>query len=149
MDRLTPAERSRNMRAIRSKGMKPEITVRRLVHRLGFRFRLHSKELPGYPDLIFPGRRAAIFVNGCFWHQHRSPRCPIVRIPKSNLRYWKPKLIGNVRRDQLNYRRLRRLGWRVLVVWECSVKDEAALTARIRSFLAKNRISSTVCKPAA
>lgn len=149
MDRLTPAERSRNMSAIRSKGMKPELAVRRLVHRLGFRFRLHDKKLPGCPDLIFPSRRAAIFVNGCFWHQHNSRRCPIARVPKSNLQYWKRKLTGNVRRDHLNCQRLRRLGWRVLVVWECSVGDERRLAARIRSFLSPDGVSSAVSEPGA
>ena len=93
-DKLTATERSRNMASIRSKGMKPELAVRKAAHALGFRFRLHRKDLPGKPDLVFPKYRAVIFVHGCFWHQHPEPRCLDGRPPKSNLGYWQPKLVA-------------------------------------------------------
>lgn len=121
------------MRAIRSKGMKPELLVRRIAHRMGFRFRLHRKDLPGKPDLAFLGRRKAILVHGCFWHQH--PGCRGGRTPSSNRGYWEPKLRRNVERDQRNLQELERMGWRSLVVWECETKDEAAMETHIRGFL--------------
>lgn len=139
MDRLTCLERSLNMSAIRSQGMKPEIVVRRLVHAMGYRFRLHEKGLPGKPDLVFPSRRAVIFVHGCFWHQHRAAGCKIVRMPKSNLRYWRPKLMANQKRDVHNLARLRSRGWRVLVVWECATTGEIKLAKRLRKFLGSAR----------
>jgi DNA mismatch endonuclease (patch repair protein) len=123
------------MAAIRSTGMRPEMIVRSLVHRLGYRFRLHSKDLPGKPDLVFPSRRAVIFVHGCFWHQHASGRCKIARVPKSNLGYWRPKLRRNVERDEKNRKKLRSLGWNMLVLWECSIPNRERLAARIRKFL--------------
>jgi DNA mismatch endonuclease, patch repair protein len=135
MDKLTPSARSRNMAAIRSKGMKPEMAVRRLVHRMGFRFRLHGHGLVGKPDLVFPSRRAVVFVHGCFWHQHSSRNCKIVRVPKSNLRYWRAKLARNVERDQLNRAALRSLGWRVLVIWECSIENDRGWAKRLLKFL--------------
>ena len=138
MDNLTSAERSRNMSAIRSKGMKPELAVRRLAHKLGYRFRLHSADLPGKPDLVFASRRAAIFVHGCFWHQHRSRTCKIVRTPKTNLNYWRKKLAGNVRRDAQNKAKLRSIGWRVMVIWECSLPSTRQLETRLVRFLGQN-----------
>ena len=135
MDKLTPARRSENMRRIRSKGMEPELLVRKLVHRLGYRYRLHGKGLPGKPDLIFPSRRKVIFVHGCFWHQHSRKSCRITRVPKSNLGYWLPKLERNKRRDAQNRRKLRRLGWDYLVVWECQAGQEAMLKKAIKGFL--------------
>jgi len=97
MDKLTAERRSANMRAIRSKGTKPEMRVRRLIHTLGYRYRLHRKDLPGKPDLVFPGRRCVIFVHGCFWHQHAG--CREGRPPRSNSGYWTPKLSRTVERD--------------------------------------------------
>jgi DNA mismatch endonuclease (patch repair protein) len=135
MDKLTRAERSRNMRAIRSVDTTPEVVVRRHVHRMGYRFRLHRRGLPGRPDLVFSSRRAVVFVHGCFWHQHSSRNCKIVRIPKSNLRYWRAKLARNVERDLLNRAALRSLGWRVLVIWECSIENERGWAKRLRNFL--------------
>jgi DNA mismatch endonuclease (patch repair protein) len=135
MDKLTSAARSRNMSAIRSKGMKPEMAVRSLLHKLGYRFRLHLRELPGNPDLVFTSRRAIVLVHGCFWHQHQSASCRIVRKPKSHERYWLPKLQGNMRRDAQNLAKLRALGWRVMVVWECSLDRLNGLEARLRKFL--------------
>ena len=110
------------MRAIRSKDMKPELAVRRLVHGRGYRYRLHRHGLRGRPDMVFASRRKVIFVHGCCWHQHSDPGCKIVRRPKSNLDYWLPKLDGNVVRDADNQDRLRELGWDSLVIWECEVR---------------------------
>ena len=133
MDTLTPAERSERMSRVRNKDTKPEWIVRRLVHRLGFRYRLHSGRLPGRPDLVFPSKHKAIFVHGCFWHRH--PGCRNCRTPKSRLGFWKPKLRANRVRDLKNERALKKLGWRFLVVWECEVKDFEHLSPRLRDFL--------------
>jgi len=134
-DKISPERRSANMRAIRSKGMKPENIVRRLAHSLGYRFRLHRKDLPGKPDMVFPGRRAVIFIHGCFWHQHPEPSCIDSRLPKSNTAYWWPKLQRNQSRDAQNEAALQALGWRVLVIWECQTKDEMTLKNLLSSFL--------------
>lgn len=123
------------MRAIRSKDMKPEMRVRRLAHAMGYRFRLHRKDLPGKPDLVFSSRRAVIFVHGCFWHQHASKECKIARQPKSNLDYWVPKLKRNIVRDMENQKALEAKGWRVMVIWECQSKDDAILRLIIKDFL--------------
>ena len=125
-------DRSANMRAIRSKGMKPELAVRSLVHRLGFRFRLHREDLPGKPDLVFGPRRRVIFVHGCFWHRHT---CKAAHDPKSNRGYWAPKLERNRRRDEQNLAALKAAGWLALIVWECETLDETELAKRIRKFL--------------
>lgn len=134
-DRISPERRSANMRAIRSKNMKPEMAVRRLVYSLGYRFRLHRKDLPGEPDMVFPGCHAVIFIHGCFWHQHPDPSCKDARSPKSNTDYWWPKLQRNQFRDAENEAALVALGWRVLVVWECQTKDETALKQSLLAFL--------------
>ena len=138
MDHLSPADRSKNMAAIKAHSTAPELAVRHLAHILGYRFRLRRRDLPGKPDLVFPSRRAVIFVHGCFWHQHSSVRCK-ARLPKSNLEYWEPKLSRNLQRDKKNQRALRRLGWRVLIVWECHVGDQAALSRRLVRFLEDGR----------
>ncbi len=135
MDRVSPETRSRTMRAIRSKDMKPELAVRRLVHGMGYRYRLHRHGLPGRPDMVFASRRKVIFVHGCYWHQHSDPGCKIARRPKSNLDYWLPKLDGNVVRDADNQVRLRELGWDSLVIWECEVRAGDGIEERIRNFL--------------
>jgi DNA mismatch endonuclease (patch repair protein) len=132
MDILTPADRSIRMGLIRSRHTKPELAVRRLVHAMGFRYRLHGKCLPGKPDLVFTGRRRVIFVNGCFWHRHSCR--PACRQPSSNVGYWSAKLARNVARDRANTRRLRLLGWGVLTVWECQV-SKPTLSARLVRFL--------------
>jgi len=132
-DHLSKQRRSENMRRIRSTGMKPEILVRRLVHSLGFRFRLHRKNLPGKPDLVFVRRRKIIFVHGCFWHQHQ--RCKAGRLPKSNRGYWRPKLARNVERDAEHLRALKSDGWKVLVIWECETKDGNKVRRRLLKFL--------------
>ncbi|MEX1026702.1 MAG: very short patch repair endonuclease [Candidatus Paceibacterota bacterium] len=132
MDNLSESERSERMGRVRSKDTKPEMTVRRLVHSLGYRYRLHSADLPGKPDLVFPSRKCVIFVHGCFWHRHAG--CPRCRLPKSRVDFWKPKLEANKQRDIMNKRRLTRLGWRYLVIWECQIKDDD-LADRIIGFL--------------
>jgi DNA mismatch endonuclease, patch repair protein len=133
-DLLTPERRSENMRRIRSKGMKPEMTVRKLAHRMGYRYSLHSKKLPGRPDLIFVSRRKVIFVHGCFWHQHSE--CREGRVPGSRRDYWVPKLARNVERDRRNIEELQKL---CLVLWECETNDLERLRSRIASFLGPSR----------
>ncbi len=123
------------MRRIRSKGMSPELHVRQLLHHLGYRYRLHRKSLPGHPDIIFPKLQKAIFVHGCFWHQHSDPACKITRVPKSRLEYWAPKLARNKQRDEQSVALLLQLGWNVLVVWECQVVYPDSLKQRLVSFL--------------
>lgn len=132
MDKISPVRRSENMRAIRSKDTSPEWVVRRIAHRCGFRYRLHRRDLPGKPDLVFSSRKAVIFVHGCFWHLHG---CPGVRVPKSNLGYWQTKLERNSQRDKKHFQTLLALGWNVLVVWECETKNSKTLEDRIKSFL--------------
>jgi len=125
------------MARIRSKGMRPEMLVRKLVFRLGYRYRLHVRDLPGCPDLVFRPRRKVIFVHGCFWHQHK--KCSIARMPKSRVDFWKSKLEGNRDRDEKVRRNLAREGWKVLTLWECQLKDMVRLEAKIRSFLDEER----------
>ncbi len=127
--------RSENMRAIRSTGSKPEMTVRRLAHAMGYRYRLHGKHLPGKPDLVFAFRRKVIFVHGCFWHQHPRPGCKDARPPKSNLEYWQPKLARNKQRDTLALAALKESGWSVCVVWECETQNAGVLRRRLKRFL--------------
>lgn len=123
------------MRRIRAKDTKPEMRVRRLVHAMGYRYRLHRKDLPGKPDLVFGPRRKVILVQGCFWHQHDDPDCKIARAPKSRLEYWGPKLQRNVARDRANRAALEESGWSVLEIWECQTTDVEDLEERIRGFL--------------
>ena len=121
------------MAQVKSKGMKPEMQVRRLLHRLGYRYRLHRADLPGRPDLVFPGRRKIVFVNGCFWHYHSD--CPRVRIPATNRDYWLAKLERNRARDERNLKLLEESGWAVMTVWECQLRDLEATTDRLIAFL--------------
>ena len=132
-DVFTPEDRARVMRAVKGKDTKPEMIVRRLAHALGYRFRLHRKDLPGKPDLVFPGRRKVIFVHGCFWHGHECARAS--RQPKQNAEYWRNKIARNVERDADNLQALERLGWQTQVIWECEMKDRDALADRLRAFL--------------
>jgi DNA mismatch endonuclease (patch repair protein) len=113
--------------------MRPEMFVRRFIFALGYRYRLHARDLPGCPDLVFRQRKKVIFVHGCFWHRHAN--CSIARMPKSRLDFWKPKLEGNRKRDEKNRRTLSREGWKVLTLWECQLKNPARLERRIRRFL--------------
>ncbi len=133
MDTLSPEERSRIMARVRSRDTRPEMMVRRLAHKMGFRFRLHAADLPGKPDLVFRSRRKVIFVHGCYWHRHRN--CALARLPKSRLDFWIPKLEANARRDAENRSRLKKMGWSVLVVWECQLSDEKRLQRRVLEFL--------------
>jgi DNA mismatch endonuclease (patch repair protein) len=129
----TPAERSELMRQIRSRNTKPELLVRSITHRMGYRFRLHDKGLPGKPDLVFPGRKKVIFVNGCFWHRHQ---CPVgQKIPRSNEDYWIPKLKRNRERDEIILLNLKELGWTTLVLWECELKNIDIIKSKIKQFL--------------
>lgn len=131
-DPLTRVERSARMARIRATDTKPEMVVRRLVHRMGYRYRLHAKGLPGHPDLAFKARRKVIFVHGCFWHQHG---CRQYRMPRTRTDFWGPKLHGNKVRDARVRRALHDLGWEVLVVWECQTKDVAKLKDALSAFL--------------
>ena len=134
-DTLTSAERSERMSLIKSKGSSAEMTVRRLVHSLGYRYRLHARDLPGTPDLVFRARKKVIQVHGCFWHRHPRTVCPLARLPKSRIEFWKEKLNGNRKRDRKNNRMLRNLGWRVLEIWECELSNAQRLQSKILYFL--------------
>jgi DNA mismatch endonuclease (patch repair protein) len=133
VDIMSKATRSRVMRRIRSRDTKPELIVRRLIHAMGYRYRLHDRRLPGCPDLVFRKRRKVIFVHGCFWHRHKE--CPTAQLPKSRREFWTPKLNANRKRDAKNIRELEQGGWCCLVIWECEVGDQANIEHRIRTFL--------------
>lgn len=120
------------MGRIRGRNTKPEMLIRRMVHRMGFRYRLHRQDLPGTPDLVFPSRKKIIFVHGCFWHQHN---CPRGARPTSNKKFWDTKLDNNIRRDQETMSLLENRGWSVLVVWECEMKNLEELEDRMKAFL--------------
>jgi DNA mismatch endonuclease (patch repair protein) len=132
MDVYDAATRSSVMRAVKARNTKPEMKVRQLLHRAGYRYRLHRKDLPGRPDIVFPSKRAVIFVHGCFWHQH--PGCPRADRPSSNNDYWTKKLDRNVERDKVNIAELKREGWKSLILWECEIKD-ADVLGRVTRFL--------------
>ncbi|MGA2584800.1 MAG: DNA mismatch endonuclease Vsr [Tepidisphaeraceae bacterium] len=136
VDSLTIKERSYRMSLVRCRDTKPEMVVRKLVHGLGFRFRLHRSDMPGKPDLVFPKLRLVIFVHGCFWHQHKCSAGN--RMPKSRVAFWRTKLKGNVARDRRNLAKLRDQGWRVLTIWECQTHNVLKLTANIDSFLSRS-----------
>ena len=133
-DVFTPEQRSAVMRRVRGRDTAPELVVRRALTRLGARYRLHRKDLPGRPDIVLPGRRLVIFVHGCFWHGHDCARG--ARVPKANRDYWLGKVARNRARDALHRARLEAMGWRVLVVWECALRDAAALDAVLADALA-------------
>src|SRR3972149_709800 len=132
-DKFSPAKRSAVMRAVKSENTAPERAVRKLLSQRGYRYRLQRKDLPGKPDIAFPGRRAAIFVHGCFWHGHDCKRG--ARMPKANAPYWRAKIQRNAVRDARSLETLAAQGWRALVVWECDLKDGAALEKRLVGFL--------------
>jgi DNA mismatch endonuclease (patch repair protein) len=129
-DIVTAEHRSKIMSMIKGKNTKPEMLVRSVCHEMGLRYRLHRKDLPGKPDLVFPKHRLCIFVHGCFWHRH--PGCKYAYTPKSRLDFWLPKLARNVERDLAAQKALRALGWRVVIVWECHTKDREFLRNEIR-----------------
>lgn len=126
-------DRSALMSRVKAKGTKPELNVRRLAHGLGYRYRLHRRDLPGSPDLVFPGRRKVLFVHGCFWHRHQG--CRKTTMPKTRAKFWQRKFDDNVRRDERVIAALRDLGWDVLVVWECETSDENLLRRTLIEFL--------------
>ncbi len=131
-DTRTPEQRRRIMQAVKTHDTGPELTVRRILYSLGYRYRLNVKNLPGRPDVVFRGRMKAIFVHGCFWHAHG---CRKGRAPKSRLDYWKPKLKTNKTRDRAQLCALKKLGWSVLTVWQCETTDSEVLSARLTDFL--------------
>ena len=130
-----PEARRRNLAAVAGKDTTPELRVRRLLFRMGYRFRLHRRDLPGTPDIVLAARRKIVEVRGCFWHRHPDPGCRNAVLPKVRADWWAAKLARNVERDARNLAALREAGWSVLVLWECEVKDAAALEARLRAFL--------------
>jgi|SRR5579872_376441 len=132
MDVFSPEQRSEIMRRVHSKDTQPEVAVRKLLREGRYRYQVHSNGLPGKPDLVFPRRKKVIFIHGCFWHRHA---CPSGTLPKSNRDYWEGKQNRNVARDKRNIRSLRISGWKVLIVWECEVKDEKKLHRRLERFL--------------
>lgn len=146
-DTLSPEDRSRRMSRIRNKDTNPELIVRRAAHRLGFRFRLHRRDLAGCPDLVFPRLRSVIFVHGCFWHRHADENCRLARLPKSRLEFWQPKLTANHLRDLRNQKKLAAAGWRVLVLWECELGKQSEVDAKLRDFL-EGRCAQSSCSPA-
>jgi DNA mismatch endonuclease (patch repair protein) len=129
----TKAHRRKTMQAVKGKDTKPELAVRRALYALGYRYRLHRKDLPGKPDIVFPGRKKIVFVHGCFWHGHSCKRGN--RMPKTNQDYWKPKLERNKTRDKDHLKKLRQQGWEVLTVWECEVSADNGYVERISAFL--------------
>jgi DNA mismatch endonuclease, patch repair protein len=133
VDNVSTERRSRMMARVRSKNTSPEIRVRQAAHAMGLRFRLHRSDLSGKPDLIFPKLKTALFVHGCFWHQH--PGCKRAQVPKTQPHFWLSKFQTNIARDQRNAEALSRAGWRVAVIWECETKDEKTLSVALRRSL--------------
>jgi DNA mismatch endonuclease (patch repair protein) len=140
VDRLTPERRSWLMSRVKSWDTTAELRVRRLAYALGLRYRLHRADLPGKPDIVFPGRKIALFVHGCFWHRH--PGCPKTSTPKSNLAFWNEKFEANVARDARSVAALKKLGWKPLVIWECQTKDTRQLERILRKRLLKDARTS-------
>lgn len=132
-DVLTPEQRRRNMSSIKGRNTKPEMLVRSMIHRMGYRYRLHRSDLPGKPDLVFPGRRKIVLVHGCFWHMHNCRYGNVV--PKTNAEFWQKKRSGNVERDKVVLEQLEHLGWKVFTVWECWTRDKELLQQRVTEFL--------------
>ena len=132
-DSLNPSRRSENMRRIRAKDTKPEMVVRKLLHSLGYRYRLHAKDLPGKPDIVFRKQKKLVLVHGCFWHQHSD--CREGRLPGTRHEYWIPKLERNVERDRNQRAQLEAAGWQILTIWECKIPDASGLEGTLRAFL--------------
>lgn len=151
-DVVRPEVRSRMMAGIKGKNTRPEIQVRKLLFAAGYRFRLHRRDLPGTPDIVMPGKRIAIFVHGCFWHGHQG--CKLAKIPSTRTDFWAAKIKANIMRDQVAIDQLLQGGWRVLVVWECAVREKNSSTElmnRIRGWIASDRhdahIAALECVP--
>ena len=132
-DTVSRSKRTEIMSSVKQRHTKPEIAVRKILHRHGFRFRLHNKKLPGTPDIVLPKHKAVIFVHGCFWHQHEG--CRKSRRPTSNIEFWNEKLDKNIARDNRKELELKKSGWKVLNIWDCEIKDENLLIEKIESFL--------------
>ncbi|WP_295388443.1 very short patch repair endonuclease [uncultured Thiodictyon sp.] len=141
IDHVSEPRRSYIMSRVASKNTGPELTVRQLLHRLGYRYRLHGSDLPGSPDIVFRKRRKVIFVHGCFWHGHA---CSHGRLPKSNVEYWKAKIASNRARDMDQIIRLADAGWGALAIWQCELKDTLKLTERVAAFLGPPNVTSQV-----
>lgn len=133
MEQPIPSQRSALMSRVRQKNTKPELVVRRLLRSMGFGYRLHARDLPGSPDIVFRGRRSVVFVHGCFWHGHHD--CRLATIPRTRMDFWLKKIEDNRSRDARKVQLLEEMGWRVLTVWQCQLKDEATLAAKLRQFL--------------
>lgn len=131
-DRVTKEQRSKNMARVKNKNTVPELTVRKILYRLGFRFRLHRRDLPGNPDIVLPRHKKIIFVHGCFWHGHS---CPKGKRPSTRQEFWDPKLDRNIERDRNNISELQKSGWKVLVIWECEIKDLQKLEKTLLDFV--------------
>lgn len=132
VDTRTPEQRSAIMRSVRTQGTGPELAVRSILHRLGFRFRVHDRSLPGCPDIVLPRHRKVVFVHGCFWHGHA---CTKGALPKSRLQYWEPKIRANKRRDARNLVAIRKLDWQTVIVWQCELKDPEKLARKLAAFM--------------
>jgi len=136
VDNVGPGKRSLIMAAVRSQKPKQEISVRQLVHGMGYRYRLHAKGLPGHPDIVFRSRQKILFVHGCFWHRHQ--RCRYATSPKTRIEFWNEKFDRNIARDQRDQRALKQAGWSVMIVWQCELKNHNKLARRINDFLKKD-----------
>lgn len=136
VDTLSPRQRSERMSLVRGRDTQPELKVRKALHARGYRYRLHSKRLPGRPDIVFVSKRKVVFVHGCFWHRHE--KCRLARMPKSREEFWRTKLEANRRRDSIKNMQLSELGWDVMVVWECELRDMDEVIAKLEDFLNKD-----------
>ena len=134
-------QRSRNMSAIKSKNTKPEIAVRKMLHALGYRFRLHRKDLPGSPDIVLPKYKTVIFVHGCFWHRHEN--CKYASTPKTRKEFWENKFNENMKRDKNNFKELKKLNWNLLVIWECETKNINLLIKKVSSKIGNIQLSNS------
>lgn len=130
------------MRAVGAKNTRPELTVRRLLHAMGYRYRLHGADLRGRPDIVFSARRQVVFVHGCFWHRHPDPSCRNAVLPATRREFWSEKLARNVARDRVALEALHASGWRALVLWECELADETLVVAKLQTFLGPRRAAA-------
>jgi DNA mismatch endonuclease (patch repair protein) len=137
MDNLSPLERSERMALVKNKNTKLELTVRRLIFAMGYRYRLHDSSLPGKPDLVFKSKGKVIFIHGCFWHRHKN--CSLARLPKSNLDFWEPKLQKNLKRDKEVQIKLKKMKMKYLIIWECDIKNKERLSKQIIDFLENSK----------
>jgi DNA mismatch endonuclease (patch repair protein) len=145
MDTRTPTKRSEIMSAVHTKNTGPELVIRKWLFGLGYRYRLHRNNLPGRPDVVFPGRRKAVFVHGCFWHGHG---CNKGQLPKSRLNYWKPKILANKARDKKTLRSLKKYGWSGFVIWQCELRNIDLRTRKVMTFLGRPYLDPTKHKAA-